>query len=173
MDLARSPLSSQLGDAVSKGEYALKALLALARESDQRPVLVAELARREAIPPKFLELILLELKRHGIVRSKKGRGGGYRLRTAPEETTYGRVIRILDGPLAPLPCASVTAYTPCETCPDEPSCGVRLVMRQVGDSVAGILDRVTLADVVKQLPQRPELGVDGRGMASASHHRTN
>lgn len=158
----------------NKAKYALRALLALARERDRGPVLISEVARRESIPPKFLEVILLELKRHGIVQSKKGRGGGYQLRTAPQDTTYGRVIRILDGPLAPVSCVSVTAYTPCETCPDEASCGVRLVMKQVRDSIAAILDRVTLADVVKQLPRTPRsprTRRSGPSMSSAERQR--
>jgi Rrf2 family protein len=130
-----------------KSKYGLKALLALARETGHGPVLIAELARRDAIPKKFLEAILLELKRHGVVHSQKGKGGGYYLRRPPAEITFGEVIRVLDGPLAAVPCVSETAYTRCAECLDEPTCGVRLAMKQVRDATAQILDHTTLADV--------------------------
>lgn len=131
-----------------KAHYALKALVALAREGGQGPVLVAALSEKEHIPKKFLELILLELKHHGIVRSKKGRGGGYALGRPPQTIALGQVIRLIDGPLAPLPCASYTAYAECSECDDPRTCGIRLVMKQVRDAVASILDHTTLADVV-------------------------
>jgi Rrf2 family protein len=132
-----------------KAKYGLKALLALAREHGRGPVQTSAIATREVIPHKFLEFILLQLRNRGIVRSKKGKGGGYTLLRAPEEITYGEVIRILDGPLAPVPCASVTAYVKCTDCPDENACGVRLVMKSVRDATAGILDHTTLADVLR------------------------
>src|SRR5262245_45294602 len=93
-----------------KAKYGLKALLALARQSGSEPLLIADLAQRESIPRKFLELILLQLRNQGLVQSRKGRGGGYQLLQPADTITLGRVIRILDGPLAPVPCASVTAY---------------------------------------------------------------
>ena len=127
----------------------MKALLALARQKGAEPLLVAEIARQESIPRKFLEAILLQLKNQGIVRSKKGRGGGYLLLQPAAKVTFGRVIRILDGPLAPVPCASVTAYRKCDDCVDEETCGVRSVMKQVRDATAGILDHTTLADVAR------------------------
>jgi Rrf2 family protein len=130
-----------------KSKYGLKALLVLAREAGHGPVLIAELARREAIPKKFLEAILLELKRHGVVYSQKGKGGGYFLRREPAEITVGEVIRVLEGPLAMVPCLSETAYTKCVECLDERTCGVRLAMKEVRDAVAQILDHATLADV--------------------------
>jgi Rrf2 family protein len=130
-----------------KSKYGLKALLALAREAGHGPVLIANLADRDAIPKKFLEAILLELKRHGVVQSRKGKGGGYFLRRPPEEITFGEVIRVLDGPLANVPCVSQTAYTRCVECLDEQTCGVRLAMKQVRDATAQILDHTTLADV--------------------------
>jgi Rrf2 family protein len=108
----------------------LKALLILAQEAGKVPVLIAELARREAIPKKFLEAILLELKRHGVVQSQKGKGGGYFLRREPADVTFGEVIRVLDGPLAAVPCVSQTAYMKCAECVDEPTCGVRLAMKK-------------------------------------------
>lgn len=133
-----------------KAKYGLKALLALAREYGRGPVHTSVIAEREVIPHKFLEFILLQLRNRGIVRSKKGKGGGYTLLRAPADITYGEVIRILDGPLAPVPCASVTAYVKCTDCPDEKTCGVRLVMKSVRDATAGILDHTTLADVLSQ-----------------------
>jgi Rrf2 family protein len=131
----------------NKSKYGLKALLLLARESGRGPVLVAELAAREALPKKFLEAILLELKRRRIVESRKGRGGGYFLQRPPDDITFGEVIRALDGPLAAVPCVSQTAYMPCNECLDEQTCGVRLAMKKVRDATARILDHTTLADV--------------------------
>ena len=136
-----------------KSKYGLKALLVLAREAGQGPVLISELAAREAIPKKFLEAILLELKRHGIVESKKGHGGGYFLRRPPTEVTFGEVIRVLEGPLALVPCVSQTAYMRCSECVDEATCGVRLAMKDVRDATARILDHTTLADINAQVTQ--------------------
>src|SRR5690349_10115196 len=99
-------------------KYGLQAMLALAREYGTQHVLIASLARREHIPLKFLERILLDLKGQGIVESKSGKGGGYRLSRPPAEITAGSVVRMLEGPLAPLPCASETAYKPCKECTD-------------------------------------------------------
>ena len=134
-----------------KAKYGLRALYALGRKYGEGPVMVGLLAEEEAIPKKFLELILLELKNLGIVASKKGKHGGYQLSRPPSEITLGRVIRILDGPLAPLPCASETAYQKCEECADEESCGTRLVMRRVRDAIALILDGTTIDDVCRQV----------------------
>ena len=130
-----------------KTRYGLRALYALARNYGKGPMLVSAIAEGEAIPKKFLELILLSLKSNGIVDSKPGRGGGYHLAKKPELVTLGAVIRVIEGPLAPLPCASETAYRPCAECGDVRTCGTRLVMREVRDAVARILDRTTLADV--------------------------
>jgi Rrf2 family protein len=130
-----------------KCKYGLKALLLLAAEAGRGPVLVSELAERDAIPKKFLEAILLELNRHGLVQSKKGKGGGYFLRRQPSEITFGDVIRALEGPLAAVPCVSQTAYARCVECVDEGTCGVRMAMQEVRDATAQILDSTTLADV--------------------------
>lgn len=130
-----------------KSKYGLKALMVLAKEAGRGPVLISELAAREAIPRKFLEAILLELKRHGLVQSRKGKGGGYFLRRAPAEITFGDVIRILEGPLAMVPCVSQLAYATCVDCVDERTCGVRLAMKEVRDATAKILDHTTLVDV--------------------------
>lgn len=137
-----------------KAKYGLKALLALAGEAGRGPVLIANLAEREAIPKKFLEAILLELKRRGLVQSQKGRGGGYFLRRAPVDITFGDVIRALDGPLAAVSCVSRTAYMRCTECVDERACGVRLAMKQVRDATSDILDHTTLADINRQIPRK-------------------
>jgi Rrf2 family protein len=134
-----------------KARYALRALYALAADEARGPVLIADLAEREKIPRKFLEAILLELKNAGVLKSKKGKGGGYALARAPQQITMGQVIRIIDGPLAPIPCASERAYVKCEECVDEASCGTRQVMKKVRDAIAAILDGTTLADVQTQM----------------------
>jgi Rrf2 family protein len=130
-----------------KTKYGLRALYALARNYGKGPTLVSAIAEGEAIPKKFLELILLILKANGIVDSKPGRGGGYQLTKSPDHVTLGAVVRMMEGPLAPLPCASDTAYRPCPECADARFCGTRLVMRQVRDATAAILDKTTLADI--------------------------
>lgn len=131
----------------SKSKYALRALLLLTSEWERGPILVSELAVRERIPRKFLEAILVQLKRRGILRSRKGRGGGYALGRSPAQITIGEIVRVLDGPLAPVPCVSKTAYVQCRDCPDEDACGIRIVMQRVRDATADILDGTTLADV--------------------------
>jgi Rrf2 family protein len=130
-----------------KSKYGLKALLVLAEEADGKPLLISELAERQRLPKKFLEAILLDLKRHGLLHSKKGKGGGYVLNRDPSEVTLGQVIRILDGPLALIPCVSQTAYAKCEECVDERSCGIRLAMKDVRDATAQILDHTSLAEL--------------------------
>jgi Rrf2 family protein len=128
-----------------KSKYGLKVLLLLAREHDRGPVLISELAERERIPKKFLELILLDLKHHGILQSRKGPGGGYHLRRSPDRISIGEVIRILEGPLALVPCVSQMAYMPCDECESERDCAVRRVFKKVRDETARILDGTTLA----------------------------
>jgi Rrf2 family protein len=128
-----------------KTRYALRALEVLVAEHGKGPILISELADREKIPKKFLELILLELKNQGILHSKKGKGGGYFLRKDPNQVTLGQVIRIFDGPLAPLPCVSESAHLACAECADESTCATRAVMKEVRDAMAKILDATTLA----------------------------
>ena len=134
-----------------KSKYALKAMLVLAKEYGQGPVLISDMARRESIPHKFLELILLELKHQGLLRSKKGKGGGYFLGRDPSQICVGYIVRVLDGPIAPLPCVSKTAYMRCRECRDERSCGIRIVMKEVRDATAKIMDSTSLADMLKQV----------------------
>lgn len=131
-----------------KAKYAIKALLALARHTGPEPVRIVDLARQEQLPQKFLELILLDLRNAGVVQSRKGRGGGYMIAKPPERVMLGQVVRLFDGPLAPVPCASQTAYVPCADCADEASCGVRIAMKEVRDATARVLDHTSLADLV-------------------------
>jgi Rrf2 family protein len=139
-----------------KTKYALRALYYLTREYGRGPVLISTVSVREKIPRKFLELILLQLRGAGLVESKKGKGGGYFLAKSPDQIPLGTIIRALDGPLAPLPCASETAYRKCDECVDETKCGTRIVMRQVRDAMASILDHTTLADVHKTISSLEE-----------------
>ena len=134
-----------------KAKYALKAILCLAQRREGGPLLISEIAEREGIPKKFLELILLQLKNQGFLHSKKGRGGGYVLSRPPDQISFGQVIRVMDGPLALLPCVSQTAYRKCDECADEATCGIRMVMKEVRDSTAQILDGTTFADVVGRI----------------------
>lgn len=131
-----------------KTKYALNALVYLGRRYQKGPVLISQIAESERIPKKFLEFILLNLKNNGVLQSKKGKGGGYFLRRPPAEIIIGKIMRIFDGPLAPVSCASQTAYHKCEECRDEATCGIRAVMKEVRDAMANILDKTTLEDMV-------------------------
>ena len=132
-----------------KAKYGLKAMFYLADRFGKGPVLIADLAVEEHIPKKFLELILLELKRSGLLHSKMGKGGGYYLNKPPDEVTVGQVVRILDGPLAPIPCVSKTAYRKCDECDNERTCEIRKIMMQVRDASATILDYTSLKDALR------------------------
>lgn len=133
-----------------KGEYALRSLinLGIAREVGRKLVQVSELADNEQLPIKFLEQIMQALKEGGYIESVRGKFGGYRLAKPAREISIGQVVRLIDGPLAPIGCVSQTAYEKC-TCPDETHCGLRMLMLDVRNAIAGILDRYTLADVVE------------------------
>lgn len=133
-----------------KSKYALKALTVLAQEYGKGPVLISKVASHEKIPRNFLELILLELKNQGLLHSRKGRCGGYFLAKPPQSISVGQVLRMTGGPLALLPCVSKTAYRRCEECHDEHTCGIRIVMKEVRDATANILDATSLADLVKR-----------------------
>jgi len=132
-----------------RGEYALKALLELASRGSSAGATTPEIARKAQIPEPFLNQIMLTLKNAGVLRSRRGAHGGYTLNRPPEEITLGEVARLMDGPLAPIPCASVTAYEPCPTCEEPDTCKLRIIMRTVRDAIAGILDHTTLADVIQ------------------------
>lgn len=133
----------------NKAKYALKALFHLAEHHDGRPMLVSDIARDQNIPKRFLDAILLEMRNSGLVLSRKGPGGGYLLARGPEEISIGTVVRLIDGPLAPIRCVSVTAYHRCEDCPDEAACHLRKLMGRVRDAIAAILDNATVADAIK------------------------
>lgn len=137
-----------------KSKYGLKALLLLARERERGPLLASEIAAREKIPRKYLQLILLDLKRRGLVKSRRGRGGGYRLARAASEINLGEALRVLDGPLALIPCVSQTAYQRCDECESELACGIQLVMKRVRDATAEILESADLATVNRQVDAR-------------------
>ena len=132
-----------------RGEYALRSLidLGIAQELGRPQLQIRELAEKENIPIKFLEAILLDLNRGGFLHSKRGKGGGYFLKKPMNKIRIGDVVRYIDGPLAPISCASVTAYAPC-SCPDEAHCGLRLLMVDVRNAIADILDKYTLQNVV-------------------------
>jgi Rrf2 family protein len=123
----------------------------LARRYREGPVMIGSIAREESIPLKFLEAILLDLKSHGLLESKLGRKGGYRLSRPPSAVTVGSIIRMMEGPLAPIPCASETAYRPCAECKDIEGCGTRIIMREVRDAISDVLDRTTLADLLRKV----------------------
>lgn len=129
-----------------KAKYALQAALHLARREAGGAVLIADIAGAERIPKKFLESILLTMKNRGILVSRKGRGGGYALARPADQVSFGEIVRVMDGPLAPVPCVSVTAYRPCEECADEKACEIRAVMKRVRDAISEVLDATTLAD---------------------------
>jgi Rrf2 family protein len=130
----------------NKGKYGLKAMIYLAGYERGKPALVSDIATRKNIPKKFLDAILSELRNAGLVQSKKGKGGGYSLAKPPHEITVGQIIRVLDGPLAPIRCASHNYYRPCDDC-DEEQCEVRIMMYEVRNAIARVLDHRTLAEL--------------------------
>ena len=137
-----------------RGEYGLRAMINLAdyadREGATSLVQIKDISERENIPAKFLEQILLALKNAGLLQSKMGFGGGYYLARPAAEINLGQIVRVLDGPLAPIRCVSQMAYEPCD-CPDEQTCGLRMAMGDVRNAIAAILDNTSLADVVARM----------------------
>jgi Rrf2 family protein len=129
-----------------KTRYALKALLELAALPAGASLSSAAISARRTIPGKFLEAILVELQRDGLVRGKRGRSGGYQLAQSAQAISFGGVVRLMEGPLALLPCVSATQYRPCADCADYRDCELKKVFRSVRDSTASILDGWTLAD---------------------------
>lgn len=130
-----------------KGKYGLKAMVHLAQFPPGRSATVLDIASAERIPKKFLDAILCELRNAGFVTSKMGKGGGYTLAREASEISVGDIIRAIDGPLAPLPCASKTKYQRCDDCPDEEKCAVRLVMQEAQRALSAVLDNCTLAQM--------------------------
>ncbi|NNL01210.1 MAG: Rrf2 family transcriptional regulator [Eudoraea sp.] len=131
-----------------KTKYGIKALTYLASQSKREPVQISEIARHENIPQKFLESILLTLRNTGFLGSKKGKGGGYYLLKDPGEIPMTTVIRVLEGPIAMVPCVSLNFYEKCDDCPDENKCTVHKLMLQVRDSVLEVYRNNTLADLI-------------------------
>ncbi len=133
-----------------RGEYALRALinLGIAQDLGRGPVPASALAEADNLPLKFAEQILMTLRENGYLESQRGKFGGYAVKPAMKDIRIGEIVRLIDGPLAPIGCASQSAYTPC-TCPDEAHCGLRMLMIDVRNAIANILDRYTLADVVE------------------------
>jgi Rrf2 family protein len=136
-----------------KAKYALKALIAMAKAGDGAAMSITEIAEAQRIPKKFLEQILLEMKRDGILFSQRGKNGGYSMRLAPGEITFGRVLRLIDGPIAPLPCLSKIAYRRCEDCADEKACELRMVLNDVAKATRAVLDKATIADALAATSQ--------------------
>ncbi len=132
-----------------KAKYALRALAALAQAQPEEPMMISEIAQQQSIPKKFLEQILLDLKRSGIVESRRGKQGGYLLLKSADEISFGEVLRLVDGPIAPLPCLSQTAYRKCEDCDGEHLCEIRHVFARVADATRDVLFNTTIADAVE------------------------
>lgn len=131
-----------------KTKYGLKALTFLANQKDREPVQIAEIANHENISQKFLESILLTLRKTGFLGSKKGKGGGYYLIKDPKDIPMTTVMRVLEGPIALVPCVSLNFYEKCSDCPDEESCSVHKLMIQVRDSTLQVFGSNTLADLM-------------------------
>lgn len=129
-----------------KTRYALRALLYLVEKGGGAPVQLAKIAETQQVPRKYLELIMLDLKKAGIVTSIRGPSGGYRLAQPPEDISFGDVLRVTDGPIALVPCASVHFYSTCDDCHDEATCAIRKVLAMVRESSVGILEGTSLAD---------------------------
>jgi len=138
-----------------KGKYGLKAMIDLASLDKGQTAFVSDIAARNNIPKKFLDAILLELRNEGMLRSKKGPGGGYALSKPASDIYIGQVIRALDGPLAPIRCASRTAFEACEDCSDPAACQVRRSMTDVRDAMAAILDTMTLEQFAANTGEEP------------------
>lgn len=133
-----------------KTKYAINALVYLTKHKDEGPILISDIAASEHIPQKFLEAILLDLKRAGILASKKGKGGGYYLLRSPEEVNMAAVMRLFDGPIALLPCVTYMYYERCDECKDEKVCGIRDVFMQVRNETVELLKNATLAEIIQR-----------------------
>ena len=140
-----------------KALYAIRALMSLARVAPQA-MNTGEIVQANDLPRKFLEVILLDLKRARITISERGREGGHRLARPPGEINLAEIIRVIDGPLAMLPCASVTSYRACDDCPDVENCQIKRAFSKGRDALAGVLENTTLADLVER-PESAPAGV--------------
>lgn len=143
--------ASQSNMISKKAKYALKALKYLGTNyEEKKPVLISKIAEEENIPKKFLEAILLELRNNGLLQSQKGKGGGYLLRMPPEQITFAKVLRIIDGPIAPLLCVSLNFYGQCEDCKTENECTLRPILGHVRDANLAVYEKTTVADLIKE-----------------------
>jgi Rrf2 family protein len=133
-----------------KAQYSILALIRLAREYDQGPVLINNIAESEHIPRKFLEAILFDLKNLGVLGSKKGKGGGYFLIKRPDEINLADIIRHIDGAIALIPCATYKYYQPCQHCKDEETCGLRSVVKDIRDETVLLLKKINLSDIIER-----------------------
>lgn len=133
-----------------KSKYAINALVYLAKQEDNRMVVVHEIAEQEHIPRKFLEAILLDLKRNGILGSKKGKGGGYYMLQRPDEINLADVMRLFDGPIALLPCATYKFFEKCDECKDEQICGIRDAMVELRNQTVNFLKATSLQDLLNR-----------------------
>ena len=133
-----------------KTKYAINALVYLAKRYEEGPILISQVAESENIPQKFLEAILLDLKNAGMLKSKKGKGGGYYLLKSPEMISIAEVMRLFDGPIALLPCVTYTYYERCEECKDEATCGIRDVFFEVRNETVRMLKEATLASIIQR-----------------------
>ncbi len=133
-----------------RAKYAINALVYLAKQEAQKPILISRIAEDEHIPKKFLEAILLELKHAGILNSKKGKGGGYYLHKDPGEVSLADIMRLFDGAIAFLPCVTYQYYERCEECVDEETCGIRDVFQDVRDESVRVLKASTLANIIER-----------------------
>ncbi|NEV93193.1 Rrf2 family transcriptional regulator [Psychroflexus sp. YR1-1] len=131
-----------------KTKYAINALVFLAKRKGEGPIIISEIADKEHIPRKFLESILLNLKKAGILASKKGKGGGYYLLKDPDEVNLADVMRLFDGPIAFLPCVTYKYYERCEECKDEETCGIRDVFLEVKKKTVELLKQASLSEII-------------------------
>ena len=131
-----------------KTKYAIHALTYLAKKDPSQPTLIVEISKESNIPRKFLETILLDLKKTGILGSKMGKGGGYFTRQKPSDIKLSTIIRLFNGPIALLPCASKNYYEPCDECVDETACGLRFVMEEVRDETLNVLENKSIQDII-------------------------
>ena len=131
-----------------KTKYAFHALTYLGKQEDKKPILISDIAAETKLPKKFLESILLELKRAGVLKSKMGKGGGYYLMKSTEEVLLADVVRMFNGPIALLPCASINYYETCEECKDETKCGLNKMLIRVRDETLKILENKSLRDII-------------------------
>lgn len=133
-----------------KTKYALHALTYLAKKDAKEPTLIVEIAQNANVPRKFLETILLDLKKQGVLNSKMGKGGGYSLRNEPKDIRISTIIRLFDGPIALLPCVSLNYYQRCEECTDELQCGLNKVMIDVRNETLKILENKSIQDIIDE-----------------------